>query len=99
MGSEERAKKRKRNKLKPLIEASDRISKMLNEMSKREELFIIEEGSKKKISFDSKALKEFTSVIKDMSAIISDLNQIKEEGSISDGIVIMFDENVGECAN
>ena len=82
---EKRAKKALKNELTPLMEAAKRISEMLCELSADRSLFVSEPGDKPERRLDAKALKEFSGVIKEMSAVMTELRSAevpKENGDI-----------------
>lgn len=73
--AEKSVKKRARKSyMTPLISAAKRVSKLICELSADKELFVSEPGQRSERKLDTKALKEFSGVIKEMSAVMSELD-------------------------
>ena len=68
------AKRRKpRAKAEPLKVAAERIAKLLCELSDDRTLFVSDGGAQQERKVDTKALKEFSGVLKEMSAVMNEL--------------------------
>ena len=93
-----RGKSRKDKLLEPLRTAASRVADLLLEISDCSELFVTEsDGRYKKL--DAKALKEFSSVIKEVGSVICELNGINaEDEKETCGIQIEFDDEAEECS-
>ena len=74
-----------------LVEAACKISNMLCELSNERELFVLEASDKPERKLDAKALKEFSSVIKDMSTVICELKAASGEQD-TQGVRIEFSD-------
>ena len=81
--------KRKRSARAPLIRAAERVSKLICELSADRELFVTDAEKRSEKKLDTKALKEFSGVIKEMSAVISELEPI-DNARECEGILIEF---------
>ena len=64
-------------KLLPLKIAAEHIADMLCGLSGDEELFLISQEEKQNRRIDTKTLKEFSSVIKEITGVICELNGIR----------------------
>lgn len=103
-GSKRSSVKRKKEdvaeKLYPLKVAAERIADMLCGLSGDEELFVISQNEKQSRRIDTKTLKEFSSVIKEITGVICELNGISPNG-VSDSaetVKIEFDEEAEACS-
>jgi hypothetical protein len=81
----------------PLISAAKRISKLICELSADRELFVSEAGEKSERRLDTKALKEFSGVIKEMSAVMSEL-KLGEMPTEAEGIRIIFSDDASDMS-
>ncbi len=87
-------------KLKPLKIAAENIADMLSELSGDVELFVLSHDEKPRRRIDTKTLKEFSSVIKEITGVICELNGISAaDGDEGAGAVkIEFDEEAEACS-
>lgn len=75
------AKRRKpRAKAEPLKVAAERIAKLLCELSDDRTLFVSDGGAQQERKVDTKALKEFSGVLKEMSAVMNELGVKEADG-------------------
>ena len=89
--------KRKRSARAPLIRAAERVSKLICELSADRELFVTDTDKRSEKKLDTKALKEFSGVIKEMSAVISELDLV-EGARECEGILIEFGSDAEELS-
>ena len=89
-----------KEKLAPLKTAAERIAGMLCDLSGEQELFVISAEEKQSRRIDTKTLKEFSSVIKEISWVICELNGItpSEPGAAGSALKIEFAEDAEECS-
>lgn len=80
--------------LAPLKTAADRIARLLCELSADSGLFVTEAGECAERKLDTKALKEFSGVLKEMSAVMTELHGDSE--GASEGIRIEFSSDAME---
>ncbi len=95
--NKKRSKKKRASEstdVKRLRIAAGRIADLLCELSSDDGLFVSESGQAPKKRLDTKALKEFSSVIKEMSAVMAELygDGVKEK----EGILIEFSDEALE---
>lgn len=86
--------------LRPLKVAAEHIADMLCDLSGDEELFVVSLDEKQSRRLDTKTLKEFSSVIKDITGVICELNGITPSGSSDEvaSVKIEFDDGAEECS-
>lgn len=89
--------KRKRSARAPLIRAAERVSKLICELSADRELFVTDNDKRSEKKLDTKALKEFSGVIKEMSAVIAELDPV-EGARECEGILIEFGSDAEELS-
>ena len=83
----------KNGTLDTLKVAADRIAQLLCELSSDRTLFVSEAGQSPQRKVDTKSLKEFSGVLKEMSAVVGELG----EGANTDGCVrIEFSDEAAE---
>jgi hypothetical protein len=87
-----------REKLKPIKTAAQRIARMICALSREEELFVISNGEKPSRRIDTKTLKEFSSVIKEVMGIICELNEITGADGEKNGVRIEFAGETEFCS-
>ena len=76
-----RGRKRSRDKeLEPLREAVRQVSAMICEFSSERDYFV-SDGTSQKRRLDTKALKEFASVLKEICSVVCELDGSKDEKS------------------
>ena len=86
--------------LMPLKIAAEQIASMLCSLSGDEELFVQSQDERPCRRVDTKTLKEFSSVIKEITGVICELNGITPSGSCDSqcAVKIEFDSDAEECS-
>lgn len=75
--------------------AADRIASLLCELSADSSLFVTESGEAPSRKLDTKALKEFSGVLKEMSAVMTELHG-EDENEKHGGVLIEFSGEAAE---
>lgn len=84
--------------LAPLKTAAGRIARLLCELSGDSALFVSEAGQVSERRVDTKALKEFSGVLKEMSAVINELH-LSDGADGSEGVRIEFSDEALELGS
>ena len=90
-------RRKKKNTLAPLLSAAKRVSKLICELSADRELFVTEAGQKTDRRLDTKTLKEFSGIIKEMSAVMAELDPTLQSEEPSE-IRIEFSDEANELS-
>ena len=79
----------------PLKLAADRIASLLCELSSDSSLFVTASGEAPSRRLDTKALKEFSGVLKEMSAVMMELHEDEGQGK-RDAVRIEFSDETSD---
>lgn len=91
-------RRRRKKSMAPLISAAKRVSKLICELSADRELFVTDSGQKSEKRLDTKALKEFSGVIKELCAVMAELHLGEGLNDGGEGIRIEFSDEAEEMS-